>query len=47
MPINQDGDQRSLPARIFFTDEGEVNRRNIFILILLLVILGNIDRVIK
>jgi hypothetical protein len=47
MLFSQKNDNRSFLARIFFTDEGDVNRRNIFLLIFLLVLLGNCDRVIK
>ncbi|MEY4168758.1 MAG: hypothetical protein ACOYLF_07680 [Blastocatellia bacterium] len=43
----QKKETRPFPAWIFFTDEGEVNRRNIFLLLLLLILLGNIDRIVK
>lgn len=47
MLFSQKKDDRSMLARLFFNDEGDVNRRNIFLLIFLLVLLGNCDRVIK
>jgi len=47
MIFSQKTDNRSLLARIFFTEDGDVNRRNIFLLIFLLILLGNCDRVIK
>lgn len=47
MLFSQKKDDRSMLARLFFNDEGDVNRRNIFLLIVLLVLLGNCDRVIK
>lgn len=40
-------DNRNWLARVFFTEEGEVNRRNIFLILFLLILLGNCDRVFK
>ena len=40
-------DERTLIGKIFFTEEGEVNRRNIFLILFLLILLGNFDRVFK
>lgn len=47
MLFSQKTDNRSFLAKIFFTDDGDVNRRKIFLLIFLLILLGNCDRVIK
>ena len=47
MLFSQKTDDRSFLAKIFFTNDGDVNRRNIFLLIFLLILLGNCDRVIK
>jgi hypothetical protein len=44
MIFSQRPDERSFIQKIFFTEEGEVNRRNIFLILFILGLLGNLDR---
>jgi hypothetical protein len=37
-------DNRTWLRKLFFTEEGEVNRRNLFLILVLLVLIGNLDR---